>query len=464
MSMFFIAILTASALTRCSALLGGSVRGYQASDVAQHAQDKSSGMDAKKAADIPGWKLDLVAGKEESWWDRYGMKTIHAFTSSMWGENMPAITGSPGQDKQKCPILKLPDRIMMAAKHTSWLSLNGAWQTPEAVTVAMWDQNYIGMGFARDIKSVSVNIRAPSSGHLAARTRYFTNKEMKRLFDWKEPSNSSGDRHFFAKFVENATALKDNTFEDTEEEWNIAIFDCEGTLLYVVKFELPRYLKIYSRDGRLLTEALVGDPVLKYSFIDPKSGYLIADAETPGVGANMKPEQIPESYKVHHVLPFGFVFQHGGYANSSMFLEPEYRWVIAAAIQALTIFDAPQDTAVDLPWFSLTFVETFHIIFITFAFASLVAVVVTTYRCVYPQADAQLKDLYGRLSENPFLAANNCPPHKMEHADAAKERARLNGENYQGYGSNNGSSHVGTCVGTVPTRVANDGRKHIATW
>merc|ERR1719453_2137909 len=123
---------------------------------------------------------------------------------------------------------------MMSSKHTDGLlSLDGAWQTPEAVTVALWDQNYLGMGMGKDIKRVSVNIRAPSTGRVAARTKYFTNTEMVTLFNWKEPITGSG----LESTITNKTALREDSLFDTEEIWNLAIFDCEGTLMYVVKHQ-----------------------------------------------------------------------------------------------------------------------------------------------------------------------------------------------------------------------------------
>lgn len=356
---------------------------------------KTSDAEAVNSSVIPAWKLDLVAGDGHDWWTRFGFQRFATnIQSAIWGDGLPQITGSPAQDLQRCPVLKLPDDAILAAKRRSWLALYGEWSTANGVTLATWEQNYLGMGFSRDIKRIGVYIRSAATGQVAIRTRYFTDEEMLRLYDWKMTSNQSWD----------------------ESLYNLAIFDCVGTLMYVVKGQLPQIkgedlipnqIKLYSRDATLLAKSDVQGAVLRYQFVDPNSNYLIATAEAPGINASIKSADIPSAVEVGDVLPFGFHFESGGYTNSSAFMDPGYRWVLAAAVQALAIYKAQ---AVEMPWTIITVVEATLITAAVLAALLVVGLLYGTFRCVYPVGYLGTKDYYGRFAENPFLAVPPCPP------------------------------------------------------
>jgi len=398
-----------SVLLVAGALSHGSALGVQ-----KHSEAASSYV-------IPEWKIDLVSGNGDDWWSKYGVQAIaESIKGAIWGASLPEVTGTPAQDAQRCPILKLPDNLVLAAKRRSWTGLYGEWNTASGINLATWEQSYLGIGFSRDIKRIGVYIRTASTRQVAVRTRYFTDTEMLRLFDWKEATKSA----IITSNASNATSSPTNSsataFQAKEEPFNLAIFDCAGTLMYVVKEldEVPRYVKLYGRDGTVVAQTSIGEPILRYQFTDPSSGYLLATAEAPGINASVRSADIPLDVQVGEVKPFGMHFEMGGYTNSSALMEIEYRYVLASAVQALAIYEG----AAELSWGIITAVETFLVICIAAAFLLLVGLLYGTFRCVYPYG-LHSKDVYGRIADNPFLAVPARPPHRDELAEALKSRS-----------------------------------------
>merc|ERR1719460_1807778 len=97
--------------------------------------------EAGVSEDIPEWKLNLANGVEDDWWTKAG-KAASNIKSALWGTGRPDVTSSPGQDLQRCPVIKLPDEFVAVAKSRSWTSLHGEWNTMNNVNLATWEQNY----------------------------------------------------------------------------------------------------------------------------------------------------------------------------------------------------------------------------------------------------------------------------------------------------------------------------------
>jgi len=399
--LFTLALAASCLLTRVSAL----------SRVATTSQGSEAVAQASDSMVIPEWKLDLASGKGDDWWTRFGLRSVgDTIKSAIWSDGLPVITGSPAQNRQRCPVIKLPDDVVLAANRRGWTTLSGSWTTGSGIGVATWEQNYLSMGFSRDIKKVAVHFRSASTGQMAARTRYFTDKEMMMLYDWKEmPAKAT------SKAAANSTR---SSSKGKTEQFNLAIMDCAGTLMYVVK-EKNHTIQVYSRDATLVAESAVEAPVLRYKFADPSSKYLIATAEAPGLNASIKVKDIPRDVEIGEVLPFGMRFQKGGYVNSSALMETEYRWILATAVQALAIYKAQ---AVGLPWEIITVVETFFIVCFAVMILTVLGMLYSIYRCVYPSAYYLSKDYYGRIADNPFLLVPPRPPQRHSMADAANSR------------------------------------------
>jgi len=343
---------------------------------------------------IPDWKLNLVAGNSQDWWTRFGLTSIaDGVKHAIWGDGLPVITGSPAQDGQNCPIIKLPDSVTIAAKRNGWTALHGEWSTANGVKLASWTQNYLAMGFSRDVKKIGIHYRMTSTGEVAFRTKYFTDKELVSLFKWKASSQ--------------------------EEGHSIAILDCIGTLMYVVKetTKIPRMVQLFARDGTLIAKSFVGEPVLRLQFADPINNYLIGSAEAPGINASIPSKKIPKEKEFGGVIPFGLFFQTGGYTNSSALMEPEYRWVITAGVQALAIYNAE---APEINWTIITAVEMILIALISASVIVVVGLLYSIFRMVYPFGE--MIDRNGRIVDNPFLLVPERPPKKDAFTDASESR------------------------------------------
>jgi len=385
-------VLVASTFAHGSALLSGKSLESNA----------ATGSAIDEAGVIPDEKLDLIAEDGKDWWTRFGNYVSTSVSFALWGVNQPAITSSPAQNRQRCPVLKLPENFNAAAKQSYWTSLYGEWNTPNNVNLATWEQSYLGMGFSRNIANMGVHIRAASTGQVAIRTRLFTDEEMSTLFDWKVRA---------AAATKGANASTAAAGKETDS--NLALFDCVGALMYVVKQTsiFPKMINLYSRDGSLVAKSTVGRPILRYQFVDAKKGYLIATAEAPGINASIKSDDIPAEVAVGGVLPFGFHFEQGGFANSSGLMDTEYRWVLAATTQALAIYNAQE---AETPWNIITTVETIIITLMVLSVLAVGVVLFCTYRCVYPGGYSAASK-----SDNLFMATPMCPPPRNT-VDAAK--------------------------------------------
>lgn len=356
-------------------------------------QDAKKVSEASEAIEIPQWRLDLATGRPDDWWTRNVASPV---SSLIWGTDQPEVTASPAQDHQRCPIVKLPNSFVTSASYASHFSIAGTWSYTNSVKLASWEQNFLSMGFSRDLHKVTTVIRTASTNQVAIRTRPFTNREMETLFNWKAAN---------AYFDMNKTMPMEQASLQVFRDFNIAIFDCVGTLMYVVRenTQSPREVQVFSRDGSLIAKSHVGDPVLKYQFIDPQSGYLIATAEAPGINASIPLKDIPASVAEGGVVPVAFHFERGGYTNSSPLMDIEYHWVLATAVQALSIYRAD---AGDASWQLTTVVEGFLILCLLAVVLVFGGSLFCIYRCVFPHGHDD-EFIYGRhAAENPFLADN----------------------------------------------------------
>jgi len=387
------AAFAAGALAFCDALGFGNV--------VHHAKEAE--------IEIPEWKLDLVTGHGDDWWTKHvTIPFTTVIRTALWGSDLPRVTASVAQDQQRCPILKLPATFTGAAKAKSWRSLSGEWNAGNDVTLATWEQNYLTMGFSRNVKLVSLYIRTAATGQVAFRTRPFSDKEMKTLYNWKPADKKLEDKTAVAGQLKadaaKSTEASNGTTLEEYSDFNLAIFDCVGALMYVVKEkkQIPvDLIEVYSRDGTLISKSDVGGDIMRYQFEDPSSGYLIATAEAPGINASIKRKDIPHDVELGNVLPFGFKFEEGGYKNSSALMETDYRWVLATAVQALAIFKAKEEA---VPWTLFTAVEAFWVACIALALLITGGLFYSIYLCVFPGGVYADEYYYGRLAENPFLA------------------------------------------------------------
>lgn len=365
------------------------------------------------AREIPSWRVDLVKDHGDSWWSRFGgfgRAVGDGMKQALWGNSLPPIASTPAQDQQRCPVMKLPEDFDAVAKSRSWTSFSGEWSTNSGVILATWEQNIFGMAFSRNTRQMGVSFRTASTGQVAVRTKMFTDKEMMVLYNWRAPP----------PVIE--TVGKHN-FTVRAAGFNLVILDCVGTLMYVIREDAEqdgKAIRIYARDGSLVGISKPDSPILRYQWVKPGTKYLIATAEAPGYHADVKENDIPRKAELGNVLPFGFHFETGGYANSSLFMEPEFRWVIPTAQQALAIHKARHDFD---PGTAVTVVEIVLILCAVLSILTVVGLLFCVYRVVYPPWHVVDRDHHGKVAENPFLAVPPLPPTREEAMMAAKANA-----------------------------------------
>mmetsp|Transcript_22921 Transcript_22921/g.41615 ORF Transcript_22921/g.41615 Transcript_22921/m.41615 type:complete len:465 (-) Transcript_22921:42-1436(-) len=352
------------------------------------AGDKTGAESASASGVIPEWRLKQTDGLPV-----FNPKPL-IYT---YKEPLPPVASTPAQDTQRCPLLKIPDNISLAARSKTWYRLNGDIDTKDGMTIATWSQNLLTYDWRK------VDIYNSADGSRSVRARILTDQEMVLAFGWKAPKPAA-----------NATKvpLLPANYPDLKSTSNIALLDCDGRLTYVVTQDVkfPYKLTVYNAEKKLLASTIVDTTIMRYQFVDPESGYLIATAEAPDIGFLISRRKLPQDAALGYVPPFGIKFEKGGYTNSSRLMEIDYRWVILAAVEVSAINLAEQiwypktaQTVLDLLWgvfFFLIAVGICYMLYYIYATVFPPVAVVAERNLVYK---GRAKDVT-EVSANPFLA------------------------------------------------------------
>lgn len=303
-------------------------------------------------------KSSLISSPNITWQESVVNENPYANNTPPYHETMLAKGGpllqdfqsTPGQDALRCPILKLPSEVYLQ-NHAALPK--GSWKNGVGATLATW--NGLDM----------IKINSLASEKLALQAKMLSGQWLEKMYGW----------------VSNPPYLQDpkGVYE--------ALIDCDGRLMYVVQLSsiienslAPGHpIQIYGPNGKLLAASLSDRTVERISFVD-LNGALLATAESPGLYSNFSRSSvitasngIPLSYQID--------FESGGYFNASRFLEEEYRWVIASAVQVRAVWLSGY-TASDSTFSALMAVEIW--IGIILVICILGCMMWGIYRLVYP--------------------------------------------------------------------------------
>lgn len=263
---------------------------------------------------IPGWRLEAARGGGII----PGMGAAVVPTPASTGPT--PLPSTVAQDSLRCPLLKLPANLSLSVARTSWATRHGVWRTDMGAELARWRQDFL----AAD--SQGIRIEALGSRGITARLEIRTDEELANVYGWGTPSGW-------------ATGI--GAQGPPTGGVNMALMDCDGHLLFVFRerAEDRHPFDIYGRDNRLLASSVVDYDRPRVRFVDGNR-YLIATAEAPGVGANYTTALMQRVPSEDGIYSWGMRFEAGPYANSSQFLEEDYRWVLAVAVQARAVREA----------------------------------------------------------------------------------------------------------------------------
>lgn len=328
--------------------------GSAAGNAAGNAAGSAAG---NAGAAIPEWRIDAALHPARALrtllTDR---ETADSVAVSRLGQ---AMGSTLGQDQQRCPLVKLPEDVFLLPEQASWSGLSGVWESrSNGVRMAFWGQNYFSQGWE------TIYIRNQDE-RAALKVERRTLLELRQLYGWRpgrqvmsysrvsklERLAMAGAYHGY-KIVSNqpneveVVAIKPPD-RNEELERTFAFTDCEGQLLFVARMhnlengeEHPWSMNIFDRSGGLVAHSLLEDPLIaKFQFIDTH-GYLIATAEAPGLDQHLPAKDVPLDPLKGSILPFEIRFAAGGYPNASRLLDVDYRWVLAAAVQAGAVASA----------------------------------------------------------------------------------------------------------------------------
>lgn len=270
--------------------------------------------------------------------------------------SMP-IGSTVAQDEQRCPLVRLPETLLLAPEPSSWSGQSGVWKgTSNGVQLAFWGQTFLSSAWQ------TLYIRN-QDGRLALRAEVRSESELRHLYGWM-PGPTVMSYQNISTLEEQTKAIGYHGFKIVKTQPNevevrsilaasspkpdiwMAFTDCESQLLFVARLEdsqglgRPASISILDRDGDLVAHGIIDDPtVARYQFVDP-NGYLIATAASPGIHQTIPMKDVPRDPTKGNILPYALHFESGGYANASRLLDVDYRWVLATAVQARAVFEA----------------------------------------------------------------------------------------------------------------------------
>jgi hypothetical protein len=342
---------------------GGSLVGY------------SAGSDALGISFLPG-KISLRSDSGAI----HGLPPAYGTNTPRADRNLAGITSTADQDNGNCPLIRLDDFAFIEPKDAdSLISLGqqGEWTTTNRMMQSSWSQNF----WSRQWKNVYMRNFA---GKLATKVRSISLEDLLQAYNWKVNMETLPD--YTAQYGEPLNG------SNPENLLAYMMTDCQDNLMFVALLEKvhPGGIDLYDRLGNLAAHGITDPVIARYQFVDP-AGYLLGMAESPGLLMNVtRPDPTPKGQK-GPILPYAMKFMEGGYPNASRLVDLEYRWALAAAIQARALADAygewqplSSQSFIILAWSSLGF----YIIMLMWCSSFL-------YQIVYPEAV--------KSNFNPFL-------------------------------------------------------------
>ncbi|CAK0887504.1 unnamed protein product [Prorocentrum cordatum] len=327
----------------------------------------------------------------------------------------PRSGSTAAQDRGACPLVKLPAKLHMMATESTWAGQGGTWQSNTGVVHSSFRLSFISTTW-----DTAYNRNLDEQA--AFRGEVTSDEELEYSYEWKlrkgpmdYPAIAKLENDWWSAVYKGAHSVLKSPEEkygkagdDQASTWRTtALVDCEGHLLYVVKLLqqeaeklLPGGIDVYDRGGTLVAHAMVDYSIARYQFVDV-NGNLIATAEAPGVGLAIPLKDLePDPYK-GLILPYGVEFQKGGYTDASRLLDTDYRWVIAAAVQARALDDAHRSFQPWAPWLLVAAGVLFGallLVLICFACGAM-------YRLVYPRGHSEaLPPLWDKKTQPQFYS------------------------------------------------------------
>eukprot|EP00928_Gymnodinium_smaydae_P048508 TRINITY_DN32437_c0_g1_i1.p1 TRINITY_DN32437_c0_g1~~TRINITY_DN32437_c0_g1_i1.p1 ORF type:complete len:409 (-),score=66.56 TRINITY_DN32437_c0_g1_i1:37-1263(-) len=308
--------------------------------------NRKAGLDSKVAVassrtlEIPSWKLNMrydpskliqeqpeVEDAADNIPDEGGFlnanQVMYRLGAGGGTPTLPprAFGSTPAQDTGRCPLLKLPDLVILEATEESYGGQRGRWTSQGRINMASWLENYFGVSW------MTVFVKS-ADGKLAAKAEPINEDQLYERYKFELPTAKSSSKGADAA----SSSAQVVTFSVT---------DCEDSLLFVLRLQkgAPGVIDIYDRLSNLIAHTLSDGKVLRHQFVDP-NGYLLAVAESPGLQFNYtRPAEPPEGQKAR-IQPYVMQVMEGGYKGSSKLLNDEFRWVLATAVQARAVTDA----------------------------------------------------------------------------------------------------------------------------
>jgi len=300
---------------------------HEASEIQSQAQSRVG------AGAIPTWKLDIAFNPSALTPNASFPTSSPSETSmKMTAMNRPPIASTPGQDRGRCPMLKLTDSLSLGTRTRA----QGVWRNAYQVPMASWHLNRFSDRIWQTLFIQNADQR------LSIKVNKRTSDELNSLFAWQVGQPPSSYPAIDDVIKRQKAASGSVTAWKTLPVTYFSIEDCQGALLFVARLQAysstrPTEIEIYDSGGNLAAYAITDLSVARYQFIDT-NGYLLGVAESPALNAKIPWVNVIRSLGAgKQAIPYEFLFQKGGYAGASRLLDNDYRYPMAAAVQAMAI-------------------------------------------------------------------------------------------------------------------------------
>lgn len=356
---------------------------------------RNAGGGAARDGIIPQWRLDAAAMPTRS---LETLANADAQERKREERRKNKATSVLIPQDQECPTTRLTKLLVLEPQYVGWLGQAGLWRDKFSnIILGSWTQSFAAQNWE--------TVRYVNLDYIDAfRAEEIIEEELLTKFEWKAglgPQNYSAIVELERPFRQVAHLTKVWDFEEgliqpkeikkKEPPTYIALVDCQLVLQYVVVLQkatrYPGNIDVYNRKGILVAHALTDMDIARHQFIDTE-GRLLATAEAPGLNQNISFANLPLDPARGDVLTYVMKFESSRYSGASQLLQPDYRWILASAVQMRAVIDGRAVAPPSLP----DIMPTLYWV-ITFVFIVLMALLCFCTTSVHPSKLPELMAL-----------------------------------------------------------------------
>lgn len=296
---------------------------------------------------IPNWKLRVTNITNNSRYIPYTNNPVDR-PPAIAHTRRPGVASTAAQDRGRCPIVKLTDDLVLAPRSEGSFTLTGHWKTPDGIVLATWAHDL----FTRHPYPGTVSVY-DNSDRLALEVATKGPRALGYQYGWRQKAVTPEAYPRLAAALRAYRGPVNPPGDGQKGPMPAVVTDCEQQMMFVVRLgELDDgshgSLVIYDRLGDLAALALADADARRFQFVDGE-GRLLATARAvdPPPPKALGPMRLGDILRGDFLqcqqagcmVRYDIKYERGGYGNSSLLLDEDYRWVIATSMQLRSLYD-----------------------------------------------------------------------------------------------------------------------------